>query len=49
MNKINDIAFHQGIADWLRFKNRVPVYWRGKEQEAAWKKGHNYAKRWNSK
>jgi hypothetical protein len=45
---IQEIAFHQGISDWLRFKNRCPVYWRGTDEEAAWKRGHNYARRYNS-
>ena len=45
MMNINDIAYHQGIADWLRFKTKCPPYYRG-EQKHAWSQGQKYAREW---
>ena len=45
-NNIHDIAFHQGISDFVRGKNRPPRYWRGTEEESVWRKGFNFARRW---
>jgi hypothetical protein len=44
---IEQIAFHQGIADWLRFKTKCPPYYRGTPEEAKWKQGQAYARKWN--
>lgn len=47
MNKGEQMAYHQGIADWLRYHKRVPVYYRGTDLESSWKAGFAYAERWN--
>lgn len=44
MNKINSIAYHEGISDYLRFKDsNVPKHYQG-EQEKYWRRGVDYAK-----
>lgn len=41
---IGRMAYLQGISDFMRYKSRCPVYWKGTEQEGQWRAGHNYAK-----
>ena len=45
---IKTIAYMQGIADWFRYKNRPPIYWKGTPEGALWQEGHNYAARYNN-
>lgn len=44
---INRVAYLQGISDWLRYRNRVPVYWKGTPEGEAWKDGYHYAAGYN--
>lgn len=42
---IKQIAYHQGIADFIRFHTRCPVYWRGTDEEKHWHDGQKYARK----
>jgi len=45
--EIQDIAYHQGISDFMRYKNRMPIYWKNTAEGEYWQTGHNYAAAWN--
>lgn len=45
LNSFEKTVVLTGIADYFRYKNRCPTYWRKKPEEALWKKGYNYAKK----
>jgi hypothetical protein len=47
--EIKRIAYFQGIADWLRYKFKCPVYWRGTSEETYWKRGQRFASEWGGK
>ena len=44
---IKNIAFMQGISDWLRYKLRCPYVWRNTPEEKEWKRGIRFATAWN--
>ena len=45
MNKIDKIAYMQGITDYIRYNTRCPILWRNSTQENFWRKGQVYARR----
>lgn len=44
---INQIAYLQGISDYMRYKTRCPIYWKNSIQGQAWQEGYNYGMAYN--
>lgn len=45
--KIMEIAYHQGISDYMRYKTRCPIYWKGTPEGQMWQVGYNYGMGYN--
>lgn len=42
-DKFIKMVYLTGIADFFKYKKKCPVYWRGKDEEAVWQAGYDYA------